>query len=111
MQMPIFAIRWASAEPMREAAKNVDTRIGEWAAEFYVITIKGSMGMRPLGGPEQHPDTEHGKRMSASLQEATTLKAKGKSAIHPARVQVIQSQTGQEFAFLFTRSPAISADE
>jgi hypothetical protein len=112
MQMPTFAVRWASAEPVREAlAKSgAKSAIAEWSSEFYVITMSGALGMRPPGGQERpEADAERSKRMAAGLIEATSLKVKGKDPIHPARVEMIQSEEGPAFAFLFPRAAGIGA--
>ena len=116
MQLPTFTVRWASAQPVREALTKSGTGggIAEWAADFIVITMDSPKSMRPPGmQQEQSPeaDAARAKRMSAGLKEATALKVKGRDAVHPARVELIQTEDGQVFAFLFPRSEGISAND
>lgn len=115
-----MTVRWASAAPVREAGIRTEDptakQVAEWSEKYFVITVSGGrrmgMGMGPRnGGGEWQPDPERMKAMQERMRQATSLQAKGKTAIQPERIEMIQVPDGRVTAFLFPRSTAFSKDD
>src|SRR5206468_269342 len=63
------------------------------------------------GGGDWRPDPSRVQEMQDRLKEATSLTAKGKDPITPARVEMIQTPEGRATAFLFPRTSDLSLDD
>ena len=115
---PKMTVRWASAAPVREAANRSEDpaakQVAEWSEKYYVITVSGGrrMGMgQRNGGGDWQPDPERMKAMQERMRQATSLQAKGKDAIQPERIEMIQVPDGRVTAFLFPRGTVLSKDD
>ena len=122
-----MTVRWESAAPVREAnAKAEDknaAKIAEWSSQYYVVSVSGGRMMGGRGrrggvGPEgeakgdrPQPDPARMEQMRERMKQSAALRRKGKDAIAPANVEMLETAEGRKTIFLFPRSEAISADE
>ena len=86
---------------------------------FYIISVSGlRMGMGGRGGRGgegkeggQSASAEQMSRMGERLRAATSLVAKGKEAVAPAKVDAKQGPDGMTVRFYFPRSADLSLDD
>jgi hypothetical protein len=97
-------IRWESATPMRQAARQPAPPL---ASQYYIITVSG------LPASSHDPDlwrddsegTDTRQHIEDQLKQGTELVRKGKDPIHPDRLQVLDKQGRRTVVFLFSRAP------
>jgi hypothetical protein len=119
MEPPQILVRWESAAPVREAAAKLEdtteSKMAEVAREYYIISTSGTpMRGRPgrdQQGQEQARSQPDMSRMQERLLQVTSLKIKGKDSLAPAKVEVLQTDSGLTTLFLFPRTREITLDD
>ena len=102
-------VRWESAKPFFDSVKKEKTKE---ANEFYILSLAGlPSGNRQGGRPQEGKDgkaapspQDRMKRMAAALKTSTKLERKGKDPINPELVEVVETQGGPVYVFLFART-------
>lgn len=97
-------IRWESATPMRQAARQPAPPL---ASQYYIITVSGlpASGHDPDLWRDDSEGTDTRQHIEDQLKQGTELVRKGKEPIHPERLQVLDKQGQRTVVFLFSRTP------
>jgi hypothetical protein len=95
-------LRWESAAPIRVAEiKAHELGAPDWEGDYYVLAVY------------HVPDSNSSQKIPAGvLKGAAWLKREGKKDLKPARVEILQEQTGSSIVvYLFPRSEAITKED
>ena len=114
---PHVVVRWDSSLPVRSAMKRVSLSKAVEDADvqaFYIIAVDGLQmprrnagALQPLPGAHQLPADQQDR-----LKAVTNLTPKGKEAIQPGKIDLIQEEGGKmTFRFYFPRSTELSLDD
>ena len=97
-------VRWESAAPVREAARQL---VPAEALEYYIISVSGlpaaGHGLEtPTEGPES---AEPRQRMEEQFKETAELIRKGREPIHPERLHTVEQAGRRAVLLFFPRAP------
>lgn len=105
-QPPELTLRWESALPIREAVmKARDPNAPTIEDGYYALVV--------YGVPTRMVDVES-KTLDTKLKGLATIRRDGQKDLKPARVLVLQRNSGPVFVYLFARGknkPVIKADD
>ena len=115
--VPHVVVRWDSAVPMREAMKKVSVSksvADEDVKAFYIVAVEGVRLGRP--GAAKPAGASEPKMLAPEqqdrLQGVTSLTAKNKDGIKPAKIDGMTNEDGKlTFRFYFPRSADFSLDD
>ena len=99
-------VRWESAQVIIDASKRQRSKE---AQTYYILSATGlpMMGQgRGQGEPEKKTSPSPEERRNAivaRMKESTMLERKGKDAIYPERVEILEGNNARLFVFLFPK--------